>query len=194
MATPKARKKSESREAELLRAAAKLFKEKGFDDTSVRDIASEVGMLPGSIYYHFPSKDDVLIAVCSMGIENMLAGAKAAQEGMTDPWDRLRAVCTAHILAILGGDDFAAVAVRHVPRSNPELLDQLTAMRDKYEDMFRQLVAELPLHQDVNRKFLRLSLLGSLNYTLYWYNAGGDDPATLVEMILGQYMNGEEVA
>lgn len=186
--------KKESREAELLQTAARLFKEKGFDETSMRDIAGEVGMLPGSMYYHFPSKDDLLIAVYRIGINNLLERASKALEGVSDPWERLRAVCEVHLHAILDADDFAAVAVRVLPRSNPALLDQLTAMRDRHEDMFRQMVAELPLRSNVNRKFLRLGILGAMNYSLTWYRAGADDPSTIVEKILRRFIEGEEAA
>ena len=57
-----------NRRAELVRAAARLFREKGFDGTSVRDIAHAVGMRSGSPFYHFANKHELLMAVMEEGL------------------------------------------------------------------------------------------------------------------------------
>ena len=82
--------------------AAELFAEKGFHETTMRDIARRAGMLPGSIYYHFPSKADLLAGVYEEGVSRLLARIDAADPGLrAEPWARLEAVMTAHFAAIL---------------------------------------------------------------------------------------------
>lgn len=188
------RPKKINRSRPLLEAAARLFKTKGFDETSIRDIAYQANMLPGSIYYHFASKEELLIAIYRLGVDHHL---KAAQDAMTTakgPLDQLIAVCRAHMQAILGGNDFAAVVVRVLPRHDLALHDRLVALRDEYEDVFRQLIAALPLVPGVNRKFLRLALLGALNYSPVWYGPGGDDAKTVVDKIIRRFVDGEKRA
>src|SRR2546423_14940547 len=65
----KPRRNNESnRRDELLRVSAKLFREKGFDGTTIRDISSAAGMQSGSPFYHFKTKQDILVAVMGQGL------------------------------------------------------------------------------------------------------------------------------
>jgi len=161
------------RQKHVITVAARLIRDQGYDNTTVRDITSAAGMLPGSLYYHFPSKADLLYEVHRRGMEELRAGVTAAIEKIKDPWKRLEAACSAHVLMILEGEEHISVAVFSLPRSDLDMLNRLTAARDSYEDIYRQLVAELPLPSSVDRKLFRLTLLGSLNYAEVW---DGDVP------------------
>src|SRR5271155_1146515 len=82
--------RQDNRRGHLLDAAAKLFAERGFHATSMRDIAKAVGMLSGSIYYHFESKDEMLLAVYEQGVERMAQGVDEAMVLEAGPWERLQ--------------------------------------------------------------------------------------------------------
>src|SRR5512146_695459 len=75
----------------LLDEAARLFRAQGFHGTSIRDIVRAVDMLPGSLYYHFATKEDLLAAVYAEGVERISARVRAAVDGRNDPWQRLQA-------------------------------------------------------------------------------------------------------
>ncbi len=83
--------RSDSRLRHILDAAAGLFCEKGFHPTSMRDIAQAVSMLPGSLYYHFASKEDVLVAVYEEGVRMISAAVNEAVARHIAPWERLEA-------------------------------------------------------------------------------------------------------
>ncbi len=68
----------------------------------------------------------------------------------------------------------------------------LVRTRDVYEEMFRDLVAALPVRPGVDRSYLRLTLLGAINWTLIWYRLGGDPPATIVRQIVTLIRHGAE--
>src|SRR5574337_1632583 len=78
--------RSDNRLQDLLDAAARLFALHGYAATSMRDIAIETKMLAGSVYYHFPSKDELLLAVYEAGVQALDAAVTAAVAGETDPW------------------------------------------------------------------------------------------------------------
>ncbi len=156
----------------VIALAAGLVRQQGYENTTVRDIASAAGMLPGSLYYHFPSKADLLYEIHRRGMGELRAGAIAAIDGIVAPWERLEAACATHVQMILEGEEHIGVAVFSLPKSDPDLLNRLTAARDSYEDIYRQLIAELPLSGEVDRKHLRLALLGALNYTEVWHGEG----------------------
>jgi AcrR family transcriptional regulator len=107
---------ADSRAPLVLDAAARLFCRRGFEGTPVRDIARAAGMLPGSLYCHFATKEDLLVAVCARGVEQISAAVAAAVQRHDDPWARLEAASVAHLEAILRDDDYARVVVRVRPR------------------------------------------------------------------------------
>jgi TetR/AcrR family transcriptional regulator, cholesterol catabolism regulator len=175
--TTKARApRADNRLPRILDEAARLFREKGYQGASVRDISRSVDMLPGSLYYHFSNKDDLLVAVYAEGVRRITAAVGDALAGKTAPWERLEAACVAHLEALLDPSDYAQVVIRVRPADAPGAADRLVALRGGYEKQLRDLVAALPLPAGADRKTLRLMLLGALNWTQTWYRPGKLNP------------------
>ncbi len=178
------RRRQDNRRTEILRAAARLFGEQGYDSTSMRDIADEVGMIAGSIYYHFKSKEDLLVAVNEESLRVHDERFKAAVRDVEDPWERLEVACATHLEAILEDEQFGAVVIQPLPLTRPKLRARLARVRDAHEELFRDLIDELPLPRTVDRKFFRLTLLGALNYSRTWYRPHRDSPRQISHNIL----------
>jgi len=170
--------RQENRSHALLDAAASLFGSQGFEATSVRTIAAAAGMLPGSVYYHYPSKEELLLAVHEEGVAQISAAVDAALEAAgNDPWERLEAACVAHLEALLDGSPYTRVVTPEIPRRYADRLRAtMIAQRDRYEVEFRRLVEALPLAPDTDRHVFRLALLGSLNWAWNWYRPDGGMP------------------
>jgi len=169
----------------LLDAAARHFAADGFRGTSIRDIVRTVDMLPGSLYYHFAAKEDLLAAVYAEGVRRISARVSDAVAAKADPWSRLEAACVAHLEALLEESDYAQVVIRVRPTDAPSVADHLVDLRDGYERLFVDLVAGLPVRRGVDRRSLRLMLLGALNWTQNWYRPGRDDPAAIARHFVG---------
>lgn len=169
----------------LIAVSAQLFAKGGFDATSMRDIASEAGMLAGSMYYHFPSKNDLIAAVYEKGVAEIAAAVDAALENVRGPWARLEAGCVAHLEALLEDRAHAAVMTADLGRLDARMRRRLVRMRDGYEKRFIALVAALPLDGHTDRKLWRLQLLGALNWTPTWYRATGKSPAAIARAMVG---------
>jgi AcrR family transcriptional regulator len=185
--------RSDNRRPELLAVAARLFAKGGFEATSMRDIAGEVGMLAGSMYYHFPSKNELIAAVYQSGVTQIGMAVDAALAGATEPWARLEAACIAHLESLLSDSAHAAVMLADLGRLDPRLRRRLVVMRDGYERRFRALVASLPLSADIDRSLWRLHLLGALNWTPTWYRPGGKQPAAIARaLVAARRSNGSQ--
>ena len=169
----------DSRRQNVLDAAARLFGRNGFAGATVRDIARAAGMLPGSIYYHFPSKEDLLVAVYEEGVDRIVRRVEGATNGRRDPWRRLEAACRAHLESVLDQSDYARVVVRVHPGDVPAATSRLTALRDGYEAHFRDLVDDLGLPGPTRAKYLRLMLIGTMNWAQTWFHAGDDTPEVI---------------
>ncbi len=172
--------RADNRLPAVLDAAAALFAARGYSATSMRDIAEVSAMLPGSLYYHFAAKEDLLCEVYRRGVEELRAGVEAALARARDPWDRLEAACAAHLETILRRSDYAQVLIRVLPSDVPGAADRLRSLRAQYERLFRDLVAALPLPASTDRRTMRMMLLGALNWSRFWFNeAGRETPTSL---------------
>lgn len=171
--------RADSRLPQLLDAAARLFGAQGFEGTSIRDIVGAMDMLPGSVYCHFASKEDLLAAVYEEGVRRISERVAAAVKENVDPWQRLEAACVAHLEALLEESDYAQVVIRVRPSDVPAIAARLVALRDRYERIFVELTNALPLRAGTDRRTLRLLLLGALNWSQTWYRPGRDDAAAI---------------
>ncbi len=181
----------ESRREALLDAAAAMFAAKGYDGTSIRDIAGAVGMLPGSLYYHFKSKEDLLIAVYRKGVARFEAAidealGKTGVKTVSEPWQAIEAACAAHLSILLDGGDYARIVNPEFVRSfPPAMLPTLNAERDRYERHFEKLIAALPLAPETDRWLFKVALFGSLNWSQTWYRKGRYTPGDIAAAFIG---------
>lgn len=173
--TPARAPRADSRLSAVLDAAAKLFAGRGYSATSMRDIAAAAGMLPGSLYCHFASKEVLLEAVYEAGVREVIDAARSATARETEPWARLEAACVAHLETVLKRSDYAQVLIRVLPEDVPPVARRLGALRAEYEELFRALISALPLPAETDRRALRLMLLGALNWSRFWYRENGRD-------------------
>ncbi len=184
---------ADSRLPRVLDEAARLFRSRGFEGTSVRDIARAVGMLPGSLYCHFATKEDLLSAVYLKGVEQISNAVQSAVGKQTNPWDRLEAACVAHLEAILRDDDYAQVVIRVRPADVAVVHPGLIDLRNRYEALFVDLIKALPLRHGTDRRALRLMLVGALNWSQTWYRPNGQfKPRVIAHKFVALLRQGQE--
>jgi AcrR family transcriptional regulator len=184
---PPQRLKFDKRRDKLLVIAARCFNEQGYDAASMRDIAREMQILPGTIYYYFPSKERLLVAVHQEGVRRISAKIEAALAiAPSDPWERLSAAAAAYLESMLGSDrDLCAVIIAEFPRRHSKALRaQLLANRETVEAPFRKLVADLPLRRGIDRSLWRLALMGQLAWTHAWYRKGKQSPEEIAHQLV----------
>ena len=178
------------RRAELIEKAAHLFGAKGYANTSMRDISAAFGILHGSIYHHFGSKEELFITVYASGVDRFIRDVQRAIEPFTDPWERLEAACVAHLEALLLRESPAATVLADWSSDySDEMRAALVAERDRYERVFSGLADAVDLAPGIKRRYFRLGLLGALNGALMWYQPGGDSPATVAKQLFSLFKN-----
>jgi AcrR family transcriptional regulator len=181
------------RRAELIEKAAHLFGERGYANTSMRDISAAFGILHGSIYHHFGSKEELFITVYASGVDRFVKDVEKAIEPLTDPWQRLEAACIAHLEALLMRESPAATVLADWSANySDSMRTALVAQRDKYEKVFSELTDAVDLPSDIKRRYFRLGLLGALNGALMWYQPGGDAPATVAKHLFSLFRKSAE--
>ena len=174
-ARPRRNNESNRRE-ELLRVSAKLFREKGFDGTSIRDISAAAGMHSGSPFYHFKTKQDILVAVMEQGLAEGLRKTEEVMALALPSEQKLTQLIRTQLGTILEeGNDFIPVLLydwRSLTSANRR---RIVAMKDRYDALWQEVIDELKRagHMPGDAQLVRLLILGAVNWAGTWYRAGG---------------------
>lgn len=168
----------------VLDVAARLFREQGYGSVSLRKIAAAAGIKAGSIYYHFGSKDEIVVAILDAGIQAVhdnMRQAVGALPADTGAEAALRAAIGAHLRALLDVSDYSSANVRIFGQVPQSVRDANLPTRRAYEAEWDSLLSRLQrdgaLKRNVDIRRLRLMLIGALNATLEWFDPerGGAD-------------------
>ena len=174
----------------ILRAAGRIFRERGFAETSMRDIAAAADLSVANLYHHFSGKDEILFFCQDRSLDLMLAAVAAARRLTGDPTVRLRQVLRAHGGAVLDDVEGAVAHVATEALSDP-LRRRIVAKRDRYERAVRGLVGACVANREsVNGDVavLTRAMLGALNWTATWFRPDGERSAAAVADTIASYL------
>lgn len=164
----------------ILRVATQLFGQQSYPATTMRDIASEVGILAGSLYAHIEGKESMLVEIIDSGINEFLEQVGAAAESEGSPADQLRAMICAHV-AVVAANPQRTLIVFHQWRylSEPNQA-KIRKRRRQYENLFtnaiKRGVAAHNFSADLDQRVTVLTILGALNWTPEWLSPHGSAP------------------
>jgi len=184
---------SESAER-ILAAATRLFGERGYASTSMRDIGEAVGLLAGSLYSHISSKEAVLLQIVETGLDRYLAALLPIVDSDRPADERLRAAVKAHVELVTNHVEESLVALHQWKFLSGESRQRIEAKRHAGSDAFSRLLAdgiESGVFKPVANPQITISgILGTLNWVPEWYSPKG--PATpeeigdhLADLLLG---------
>ena len=174
-ARPRRNNESNRRE-ELLRVSAKLFREKGFDGTSIRDISNAAGMHSGSPFYHFKTKQDILVAVMEQGLAEGLRKTEEVMALPLPPEEKLKKLVRTQLGTILEeGNDFIPVLLYDWRSLTPANRRRIVAVKDRYDALWQEVIDDLQRagHMPGDAQLVRLLILGAVNWAGTWYRLGG---------------------
>ena len=131
-----------STEQRIVEAATALFSEKGYHATTMREVAAAVGIRAGSLYNHFPGKQELLLRIAASTMEELLAGGRSAVDAHGSPAERLRAFVVFHVTYHAERRLQAKVADGQLHALEPEDHRAVVAIRDAYEALLRGLLED----------------------------------------------------
>jgi AcrR family transcriptional regulator len=163
---------------EIVRAAALVFQRKGYHGATMADIAAEVNLTAGSLYHHFPSKEELLAAVLDTGLNQITGVVRAVVGGDGSPADKLRGIVHAHIRSEIENANIAAAVIfeSRALLAVPEIRDQYVQQRDTLEGLYRHVIDEgiaAGVFRAVDVGIFVKTLFGALNWVSMWYRADG---------------------
>jgi AcrR family transcriptional regulator len=172
------------RRGQLLRESARLFREQGYDATSVRDIAAATGLQSGSWVYHFKTKQDILAAVMEQGLQQALERIEAIAREELPPREHFRALVRTHLDTLLGpGQDFIPVLLYDWRSLDKPGRQRVIALQKRYEQVWADVILELQRSGEwaMPTSIDRLLMFGALNWIVQWYRPRG--PLNVAEIV-----------
>ncbi len=179
-------RRADARRVAILRAAARIFRDRGFAAAGMRDIALAADLSPGNLYHYFKGKDELLYFCQHRTLDRLLAALNDARRGAAPLADRLRALAAAHVLCLI--DELQGSAAHFELDALPKRLRAaVVAKRDRYERGVRSLVAEgMRTGQlyAIDAAIATRAFLGALNWTAHWYRPdGSDSPQRVADVV-----------
>lgn len=166
------------RRDDLVRAAARLFSERGYHGTSMQHLGEALGLQRGSLYAHIGSKEELLRAVVLEGAERFLARAEAAAGRPGSARTRLTELLCGHIEIVVGHLDAATVFLNEWRYLSDGARAEVKAMRDRYEGIFRRVIqdgiASGEFRPALDARHAAKLVLSAANWTYTWFRPAGE--------------------
>ncbi len=178
-----------SRKGIILQEAARLFREKGYRASTLRELARRSGVKGGSIYYHFTSKQEILYRIMDETMGNLLLGLEQETREEGDPVRRLNRAIAFHIRYHLENQDETHVADTELINLEDDHRRQIVRRRADYERAFSGIIGEgarAGVMKVGNVKLASIAILQMCTGVPYWFNEGG---ALSVDEVVNRYID-----
>jgi AcrR family transcriptional regulator len=164
--------------ADVVATAGRMFAEKGYHGTSMRDLGKELGLLGSSLYSHIDSKEDLLVEVVDEGARLFLDAADKAMTVDGTAGERLAALIAGHVDVVLDHQDVVRTYLNEARMLDEGHRSRVVESRDAYEMMFRSVIGDGmdsgEFRADLDPKIAAIFILSILNALERWYRPDGD--------------------
>jgi AcrR family transcriptional regulator len=173
---------------EILRTAARLFQQRGYDATSMNDVAAALKLSKGGLYHHFESKDEILFDIMShamqitedrvINVVRRMSGTRSDGVSVDVAEQRLRMLIRLHIQVVISPEDRGITVMLHENHPLPPALRRkINARKKDYVHFVENLIAEVQRKRSsqtpVRPRAAAFALLGMINWIYQWYKPDG---------------------
>ncbi|WP_262733800.1 TetR/AcrR family transcriptional regulator [Gaetbulibacter sp. NE] len=185
--------KNETRKDEIIKTAAKLFKEKGYSAVTMRDLATEMGMKAASLYNHINSKQEILKEIIISLAEEFTSGLQEIQKSSKSNIDKLKDVVELHV-NITSKNTYGMASLNNDWMHLEEKLEYYLQLRSNYEDEFRNVLQQGVKNNEIingNIEVMLFSILSTLRSLYLWIPKKEDlNPEELSQQLSEVLING----
>jgi AcrR family transcriptional regulator len=177
------------RASDVYRIAAEIMCQKGYEATSMNDIADAAGLTKAGIYHYIRGKEDLLFEIMTYAMDNLEQRVIAPAQEISDPEQRLRKIIECHVRSLLEGVGAITIVLEEMPALTAAHRRTIKTRKRAYFDFIRETLAQLDAQgklRDVNHTTAAFSLLGMILWISRWYRRDGTLSA---EQVMRDYIH-----
>lgn len=181
----------------LVKLAARTFGIQGYSATTMRNIAEQAGIEAASIYYHFPSKEDLVDEVMEQGADRIVHHLNEQLDALgpnASAEQRFRAAVLGQMFGLITHGDFALANSRLLGQLPDKVRERQVKRRERHQRLWNGLLEDLrsdgKLRNDVDIHLARISILGSINSIQSWFNPRKGSLEKVAEQLCDMFFQG----
>jgi AcrR family transcriptional regulator len=189
--------KAEATRRTILSAAARIFRRDGYAGARLSDVAAEIGMKAGSLYYHYASREALVEAILEEGTRRTHEALKARLAALprdAAPLVKLEAAIETHLLLLLAQEDIASATIKLIWQVPQPLRDKVLAGQRAYGAVWKALLVAArrsgAIRADLDLSVVRMSIIGALNWAADWYKPGRKTPKQIARDVSAMVLHG----
>jgi AcrR family transcriptional regulator len=180
--------------ADIIHAAAEIFRQKGYQAASMQDIADAVGLQKASLYHHISGKQEILLEILDQALDLLIDDMEGVLAGVATTEARLRQAILSYVRRMTHEVGLAAVLQLEHRNLEPRLRRRHIARRDRYDALWRSLVregVESGAFRAVDEQIVTFALLGVQNWLITWYRPDGRlSPEEIADQFSDLFLSG----
>lgn len=184
-------KRAAKKKEDILRSASKIISRRGYEGATMEDIAAELLMTKGALYYYFSSKEELLYQCHALILSEASKQLEEIYKEETSSAEKLKKAITFHIdIAITEKENFNMIIKPGLTFSD-EHISLILRQRDEYAEIFDKIIQQGMergefLDQDI--KMSRMIILGAVNWIQQWYSPGGEKSKEDIAKVYAEYL------
>lgn len=162
-----------NRKEQIIKTAAKLFREKGYNSVSMRDLAENLGIKASSIYNHIPSKKEILAEIIMDLVKEFTVHITSVLEADCSIDEKVKMIIEMHVQTTLQKMDNLACMNKEWRNLGKEKQKIYVELRDQYENKFLEMIVQGIKNKEIadrNPEVIVFSILSTLRTLYHWYS------------------------
>ncbi|MGB6406135.1 MAG: TetR/AcrR family transcriptional regulator [Planococcus donghaensis] len=183
-------RKAAKKKEDILRSASLVISRNGYQNATMEDIAAELLMTKGSLYYYFKNKEELLYNCHNLILSSAMEKLETICSEEISSMDKMKKVIKAHLDIAIREKEVFNLIVKPEQLFSEENIEEIIEKRDNYAKIFDRIIAEGVKNEEFtisNPKMARMIILGASNWVQVWYSAEGQYSKEEIEDIYAEY-------
>lgn len=184
-------KKIQKKKEEIILSAVRIVNKKGYQKATMEEIAAELYMTKGSLYYYFKNKEDLIFQCHEMVLEQAIEELREHNTKELTNEEKLRSMIFTHIRYAIERKEMFNMIIQPEHIFTSDQLDPILEKRNDYARLFDQVIKDGQKSEEFNisdPKFIRMILLGAMNWIQQWYKADGGKSMKEIQTLYANYL------